>query len=92
MFFWICDVPPMTLCAAVEIGLERDVVGVDGRVRSRHGQRRGADALLDPRHEQLVDRTAGPVLDAVEALGQPAAHVQPEHLRLCTCAQTTASR
>src|SRR6185503_1057875 len=35
---------------AVEIGLERDVVGVHHRVRARQIERRGADRLLDPGH------------------------------------------
>ena len=40
------------------------------------------DGLLDRGHEQLVDRAVGAVGDAVEPLGQPAAHVQAQHLRL----------
>src|SRR5262245_31886908 len=46
---------------AVEVRLERDVVAVDRAGRSREVESRGADGLLDPRHEQLVDRAAGPM-------------------------------
>ena len=67
---------------AVEVGLERDVVGVDHRARARHRERGAPDRLLDPGHEQLVDRAAGTVLDAVEPLGESPAHVQPQHLGL----------
>ena len=41
-----------------------------------------ADRLLDPRHQQLVQRPLRTVRDAVELLGQPSAHVQPQHLGL----------
>ena len=84
MFFWICDVPPMTLCARLyRYIFERDVVGVDRRAGAPDTASAAcADRLLDPRHQQLVDRAARAVVDAVEPLGQPPAHVQPQHLRL----------
>ena len=41
-----------------------------------------ADGLLDPGHQQLVDGALGTVVDAVEALGEPPAHVALEHVGL----------
>ena len=67
---------------AVEVDLERGVVGVDDRVRSRDRERGRAHRLLDPRHQQLVDGAAGTVFDAVEPFGQPPAHVEAQHLGL----------
>src|SRR5204863_137796 len=67
---------------AVEVDFERLVVGVERGARPGHAQGRPPNRLLDPRHQELVDRPTGAVLDTVQALGQPAAHVQPQHLRL----------
>ena len=70
------------LRAAVEVHLQPGVVGVeDGR---RFADREGGvpDGLLDRGHEQLVDRSVGAVRDPVEPLRQPAAYVEPQHLRL----------
>src|SRR5262245_13720717 len=70
------------LRAAVEVDLEPDVLTVDHRARSRHGERCGTHGLLHPRHEDLVDGAAGTVVESVETLGEPPTYVQPQHLRL----------
>ena len=66
---------------AVEVDLQPGVVAA--AVAGAADRQRGvADGLLDLGHEQLVDRALGTVVDAVEAVGQPAAHVEAQHLGL----------
>ena len=69
------------LGSAVQVHLRPRVV-VAAVAGAADRQRGVADGLLGRGHEQLVDRALGPVGDAVEAVGQPAAHVGAQHLGL----------
>ena len=66
---------------AVEVHLQPGVVAA-AVAGAAHRQRGVADRLLDLGHQQLVDRALGAVLDAVEAVGESPADVQPQHLGL----------
>src|SRR4029453_3416345 len=65
------------LGAAVEVDLQRDVVTVERGLRARDRERGAADRLLDPRHQELVDRSARPVLDTVEPPGAGGGQGEP---------------
>ena len=65
---------------AVEVGAEHaGVAAVEGAPGD--GERGVAHGLLDLGHEELVDRSLGSVLDAVEAVRQADAHEALEHVR-----------
>src|SRR5262245_4886085 len=70
------------LRAAVQVDLQPDVIAVDHRFRSGQLERCRSHGLLDPGHQELVDGAAGALVETVEALGEPAADVQSQHLRL----------
>src|ERR1700733_13197868 len=66
-----------TLRAAIEVGTEQIWI-----VDAAHCQRSMAYGLLDPGHQQLVQRSVRGMGHAVELLGQPPPDVVSQHLGL----------